>query len=172
MHRVVWICLSICLLEDLAHALPALQHFQRLLPRDPVAVDGGHLALQGHVFLPGLVLRNAEKMAAPAAEGLNGVGSHGFTSSSYSAAPSPGAPHSPCSRASSVSCNDSSPMASIPGLRRSTPFSPPSGPPQRLFQGPPAKSKFLAAPGSGADQTSNSREAMGWYNLLSLASAL
>jgi hypothetical protein len=26
-----------------------------------------------------------------------------------------------------------------------TPFSPPSGPPQRLFQGPPAKSKFLAA---------------------------
>ena len=25
-----------------------------------------------------------------------------------------------------------------------TPFSPPSGPPQRLFQGPPAKSKFLA----------------------------
>jgi hypothetical protein len=26
-----------------------------------------------------------------------------------------------------------------------TPFSPPSGPTQRLFQGPPAKSKFLAA---------------------------
>jgi hypothetical protein len=31
----------------------------------------------------------------------------------------------------------------LPGTK--TPFSPPSGPPQRLFQGPPAKSKFLAA---------------------------
>ena len=29
--------------------------------------------------------------------------------------------------------------------QQATPFSPPSGPPQRLFQGPPAKSKFLAA---------------------------
>jgi hypothetical protein len=28
---------------------------------------------------------------------------------------------------------------------RPTPFFPPSGPPHRLFQGPPAKSKFLAA---------------------------
>ena len=27
-----------------------------------------------------------------------------------------------------------------------TPFSPPSGPPQRLFHEPPAESKFLAAP--------------------------
>jgi hypothetical protein len=32
------------------------------------------------------------------------------------------------------------------GKGEATPFSPPSGPPQRLFQGPPAKSKFLAAP--------------------------
>ena len=31
---------------------------------------------------------------------------------------------------------------------RSTPFLPPSGPAQRLFQGPSAKSKFLAAPTS------------------------
>lgn len=33
----------------------------------------------------------------------------------------------------------------LSGTAKSTPFSPPSGPPQRLFQGPPAKSKFLAA---------------------------
>jgi hypothetical protein len=32
--------------------------------------------------------------------------------------------------------------AVLPGT--STPFSPPSGPAQRLFQGPPAESKFLA----------------------------
>ena len=30
----------------------------------------------------------------------------------------------------------------------STPFSPPSGPPQRLVHEPPAKSKFLAAAGA------------------------
>jgi hypothetical protein len=37
-----------------------------------------------------------------------------------------------------------------PGISQSTPFSPPSDPAQRLLQGPPAKSKLLAAPLPGA----------------------
>jgi hypothetical protein len=41
---------------------------------------------------------------------LNGVSSLRFTSSA--------SPHSPCSRASSISCKGLNPMASIPGLRR------------------------------------------------------
>ncbi len=49
------------------------QHLQRLLPRDPVAVNGGHFALRGFFLLPDLVLRDAEKMAAPAAEGFLGL---------------------------------------------------------------------------------------------------
>ena len=39
------------------------------------------------------------------------------------------------------------PVEVLPDMTKptvTTPFSPPSGPPQRLFQGPPAKSKFLA----------------------------
>ena len=33
----------------------------------------------------------------------------------------------------------------VKSIKGSTPFSPPSGPAQRLAQGPPSKSKFLAA---------------------------